>query len=469
MHVKKLNVALLVASAAGIVQAKVDVSKGEDVIPPDSKEAAAFHHSDKAVKTSPKDKTAAEDLLEGDKFRKSEPKLDHQKIDVPDTESLGHSQENGEVAVVAAAKSGDEPIVLNDYDPNNLGVTTENNPDLTDAKTNKHSEGSGSAAGTSDKTNTGGYEDGEKKKTSSETPNTSTSLVDDETNVHGEGGQSHLNSFTMALSMIIFSEIGDKTFLIAALMAMRHARWTVFSAAFSSLVVMTVLSAFLGHALPHFLPKKVTSLLAAVLFVVFGIKLIREGLAMDARAGVDDELEEVEHEIEAKELISESDELEKGNSGPQDNNKNIRRATSSPRLSQDGLENGSGDAPLYTSRSKKTTQASLKDGWNQVCEGVTNLASLVLSPTWVQVFVMTFLGEWGDRSQVATIAMAAGSDYWFVIFGAIAGHGLCTAAAVLGGKLLAAKISMRHVTLAGAVAFLIFAIIYFVEGISLPW
>ena len=52
---------------------------------------------------------------------------------------------------------------------------------------------------------------------------------------------------------------------------------------------------------------------------------------------------------------------------------------------------------------------------------------------------MTFLGEWGDRSQIATIAMAAGSEYWFVIFGAIIGHGLCTAAACIGGKYLAKK------------------------------
>ena len=49
------------------------------------------------------------------------------------------------------------------------------------------------------------------------------------------------------------------------------------------------------------------------------------------------------------------------------------------------------------------------------------------------------LGEWGDRSQIATIAMAAGSEYWFVIFGAIIGHGLCTAAACIGGKYLAKK------------------------------
>ena len=69
---------------------------------------------------------------------------------------------------------------------------------------------------------------------------------------------------------------------------------------------------------------------------------------------------------------------------------------------------------------------------------------------------MTFLGEWGDRSQIATIAMAAGSEYWFVIFGAIIGHGLCTAAACIGGKYLAKKISMRNVTIGGAIAFLFF-------------
>ena len=56
---------------------------------------------------------------------------------------------------------------------------------------------------------------------------------------------------------------------------------------------------------------------------------------------------------------------------------------------------------------------------------------------------MTFLGEWGDRSQIATVAMAAGSDYWWVTGGAIFGHGLCTAGAVIGGRAIAGKVSMR--------------------------
>ena len=41
-------------------------------------------------------------------------------------------------------------------------------------------------------------------------------------------------------SVIIVSELGDKTFFIAAIMAMRHARVTVFSGAIAALGVMHV-------------------------------------------------------------------------------------------------------------------------------------------------------------------------------------------------------------------------------------
>lgn len=78
-----------------------------------------------------------------------------------------------------------------------------------------------------------------------------------------------------------------------------------------------------------------------------------------------------------------------------------------------------------------------------VLSGLNNLCSLLLSPAWVQTFVMTFLGEWGDRSQIATIAMAAGQDYWWVTAGAVFGHSLCTAGAVIGGRAIAGKVSMR--------------------------
>jgi putative Ca2+/H+ antiporter (TMEM165/GDT1 family) len=78
-----------------------------------------------------------------------------------------------------------------------------------------------------------------------------------------------------------------------------------------------------------------------------------------------------------------------------------------------------------------------------VLAGLNNLVSLLLSPAWVQTFVMTFLGEWGDRSQIATIAMAAGQDYWWVTGGAVSGHAVCTGVAVIGGRAIAGKVSLR--------------------------
>ena len=55
-------------------------------------------------------------------------------------------------------------------------------------------------------------------------------------------------------------------------------------------------------------------------------------------------------------------------------------------------------------------------------------------------------------------------DIFVVAFGTIAGHFICTGIAVLGGRLLATKISVRTITLVGAVAFLGFAVVYAYEG-----
>ena len=87
-------------------------------------------------------------------------------------------------------------------------------------------------------------------------------------------------SFFSSLSMIIASEIGDKTFFIAAILAMRHSRVTVFASAISALALMTVLSAAMGYALPSLLSPYYTHLASTFLFIVFGIKLLKEAYEM---------------------------------------------------------------------------------------------------------------------------------------------------------------------------------------------
>ncbi|KAF9889802.1 hypothetical protein FE257_006892 [Aspergillus nanangensis] len=280
-------------------------------------------------------------------------------------------------------------------------------------------------------------------------------------NLPGEDQGSSLHSLLFSFTMIVVSEIGDKTFLVAALMAMRHPRLVVFSAAFAALIAMTILSAILGHAVPTLIPKSVTKLMAAVLFFVFGLKMLKEGREMSPDEGVGEEMKEVEMELEEKEhqqlrmnrrrssVTPHS--LESGRAGRRKSRSSTNRLPSPPESLSSSSSRESSPAPGHRI--------------TDLLVGVNNLFSLLLSPAWVQTFVMTFLGEWGDRSQIATIAMAAGQDYWWVTIGAITGHGLCTAAAVIGGSAIAGKVSMRVVTLGGSAAFLLFGVIYLIEAL----
>jgi Ca2+/H+ antiporter, TMEM165/GDT1 family len=79
-------------------------------------------------------------------------------------------------------------------------------------------------------------------------------------------------------------------------------------------------------------------------------------------------------------------------------------------------------------------------------------------------FVLTFIAEWGDRTQIATIALAAGNNPIGVTAGAILGHAICAAIAVIGGRLIAGKISERQITFVGGFLFIIFGIVSAIEG-----
>ena len=248
-----------------------------------------------------------------------------------------------------------------------------------------------------------------------------------------------LHSFVLSFVMIIFSEIGDKTFLVAALMAMKYPPLFVFSASFPAMIVMTVLSVVLGHAVPTLIPVKFTNFAAAALFLVFGAKMLREGYAISPDEGVGQEMKEVEMELEEKEELARKMGRRRSSITPyllESGRLDTRKSRSNSRLPAPPESPPSSPDSRSPSPGRSSSLAN-------VLTGVNNLFSLLLSPAWVQTFVMTFLGEWGDRSQIATIAMAAGQDYWWVTGGALTGHAMCVAIAVIGGRAIAGRVSLR--------------------------
>lgn len=108
-----------------------------------------------------------------------------------------------------------------------------------------------------------------------------------------------IHAFVASLSVIIVSELGDKTFFIAAIMSMRHSRLIVFTGAMLALGLMTVLSAVLGYA-TTVIPRKYTLYISTALFIFFGLKMLKEGYDMDPNEG-QEELEEVQAELKKKE------------------------------------------------------------------------------------------------------------------------------------------------------------------------
>ncbi|XP_057820786.2 GDT1-like protein 4 [Cryptomeria japonica] len=202
------------------------------------------------------------------------------------------------------------------------------------------------------------------------------------------------DGFFASLSMIIVSEIGDETFIIAALMAMRHPKSIVLSGALSALIVMTVLSTGLGRIVPNLISRKHTNSAATVLYAFFGLRLLYIAWRSDKKNSQKKEMEEVEEKLE-------------------------------------------------TGQGKTTFRRFL---------------SRFCTPIFLESFILTFLAEWGDRSQIATIALATHKNAVGVAVGATLGHTICTTVAVIGGSMLASKISQGTVATVGGLLFLCFSL-----------
>jgi Ca2+/H+ antiporter, TMEM165/GDT1 family len=209
-----------------------------------------------------------------------------------------------------------------------------------------------------------------------------------------------LTAFTASLLLITISELGDKTFFIAVILAMRHPHRLVFSAVMAALALMTVLSVLLGQA-ASLLPKTYTHYGAIALFLIFGVKLIYEAAQMTAEA-------DCEVVKEAQSAVE-----------------NLKPSKFLPKVLS------------------KNPQLGL----------------------WLQAFILTFLAEWGDRTQISTITLAASNHPAAVTIGAVLGHAICTAIAVIGGRLIAGRISERMITGIGGLLFLVFGVTAYFQGV----
>ncbi|CAJ1967922.1 unnamed protein product [Sphenostylis stenocarpa] len=208
------------------------------------------------------------------------------------------------------------------------------------------------------------------------------------------------SGFTAAFTLIFVSEIGDKTFFIAALLAMQFEKGLVLLGSMGALGLMSILSVVIGRIFQSVPAQFQTTLpigeyAAVTLLLFFGLKSIKDAWDLP------------------------SDVVKKGDN-------------SSPELDE------------------------LAEAEELVKEKVSKRLSNPFEIVW-KSFSLVFFAEWGDRSMLATIALGAAQSPWGVASGAIAGHLLATSIAILGGAFLANYISEKLVGYLGGGLFLIFA------------
>ncbi|MGF1499863.1 MAG: TMEM165/GDT1 family protein [Elainellaceae cyanobacterium] len=205
-----------------------------------------------------------------------------------------------------------------------------------------------------------------------------------------------LTGFTAGLLLITLSELGDKTFFIGAILAMRHPRRWVFLGVTLALAAMTILSVGLGQV-AALLPQRYVQGIAIALFFGFGIKLLYDASRMSPQDCMGDE------QAEALDAINDRSQLQQSNL----------------------------------------------------------LGRMVV----MEALVLTFVAEWGDRTQIATMTLATTNHPLGVIAGATLGHAICAAIAITVGRMMAGCISEQLLTALGGSLFIIFGLVMAIGGL----
>lgn len=262
-----------------------------------------------------------------------------------------------------------------------------------------------------------------------------------------------IHALLASFSVILVSELGDKTFIITAIMAMKNSRSLVFMSSAFALFLMTVLSVGMGVAVTV-IPELYTHYASIVLFLCFGVKMLKEAYDMGADAeGGESEFEEVQRSLEADEKEPSEKKLPDAETA---NNELLNAATD--KLAEPTQVPPEQLIELQHKIQENSSETKRVNYWEKIIE------TLYVAPIVIKVFTMILVAEWGDRSQISTVILAAREDVVGVFIGSFSGHVLCTGLAVIGGRVVAEIISIRTLTFLGGIIFLFFATFAIVSG-----
>ena len=209
-----------------------------------------------------------------------------------------------------------------------------------------------------------------------------------------------------SISAIFISGLFDRSFFVTALLAIKYSKCLVIVAAVLALSTVGVFSVFLGITINKYIDVIWIDFFSSFLFIMFGIKMIVEGLQMDK-----------------SENITES------------------------------------DVPTYVQFSNEERIVEVKpDKEVELPQTIKPSDFMYSVQVFCNIFIFVFASEIGDRSQISTIYLTSTFDKITVLMSVVIGQFLITILAVFGGIFISQKVSTKNLTIIAGSTFIMFGV-----------
>jgi putative Ca2+/H+ antiporter (TMEM165/GDT1 family) len=250
-----------------------------------------------------------------------------------------------------------------------------------------------------------------------------------------------IDGFFSGFSIVFFSEIGDRTFILIMIYSISNNNNYLKTFLISNLVLITwnLISILIGLNMKYYINKAFFEYFGIIFFAVFGFIMIYDGLKMKSKL-IEEEFFEEEENLRKKAQM-------KYLSFSTDENKSLLFIS---KINENQNQN------------QNENENNLNESFLKKNENTNNNIINLFDSIWAFCFTLIWT-EISDKSQIAAIIIGATLDLFGVILGTSLAHMICSIIAIAFGRIFSHYITIKQITLIGGIIFVLFSLLFLLE------
>lgn len=249
------------------------------------------------------------------------------------------------------------------------------------------------------------------------------------------------SSFFYGFTIIFFSEIGDKTFLLCIFFSMKIGAFLAYIASTSTLICLNSFWIMVGSTLHLLVYKQILDWAAICVFFAFGLILLIEGIQMKDKKLIV-EIHKIEEDHDKEEMIMPIEFSQK------------EKLLDEKKI--DSLYTNEEFTPIISKLEQDQDIPELQLSHGIHVKDINFESNNIASVIWGFCISLVF-AECGDKSQISAIAIASIYEFKGVLCGSCLAIALSSLIAVTIGLYFSEYASEKLITLTGSVIFLAYS------------